>query len=157
MKIAPSRARPISSPGKRIHLRNKAKPVMKHAWMMVAALLASGTAMAQDPKPDVVVSSTDGSVQLPTGNAIEAGGNAGLDEGQTVQVTGTATITYPNGCQVTVSNQAYTINQASCVPSSAPVRGAMAAETKYVLMGLGAAAVIGVAAGGSDDDKPSSP
>src|SRR5688572_17957665 len=99
---------------------------MKHAWMMVSALLASGAAMAQDPKPDTVVSSTDGSVQLPTGNAIEAGSKVGLDEGQTVQITGTATITYPNGCQVTVSNQAYTINQASCVPSGTPVRGVYA-------------------------------
>ena len=124
---------------------------------MVAAILASGAAMAQDAKPDVVVSSTDGSVQLPTGNAIEAGSNAGLDEGQTVQVTGTATVTYPNGCQVTVTDQAYTVREGSCVPSSVPVRGEMSAETKYVLMGLGAAAVIGVAAGGGDDDKPSSP
>ena len=130
---------------------------MKHAWMVVAAILASGAAMAQDAKPDAIVSSTEGSVQLSTGNAIDVGSSAGVDEGQTVQVTGTATITYPNGCQVTVSNQAYTINQASCVPSGTPGRSAYAAETKYVLMGLGAAAVIGVAVGGSDDDEPSSP
>ena len=130
---------------------------MKHAWMVVAAVLASGMAMAQDPKPDVVVSATDGSVQLPTGNAIDVGSSAGVNEGQTVQINGTATITYPNGCQVTVSDQAYTINQASCVPSGTAVGGVYSEETKYVLMGLGAAAVIGVAVGGSGDDKPSSP
>ena len=131
---------------------------MKQAWIIAAALVLSGAASAQDAKPDAVVGSVEGSVQLPSGTVLANGGSAGVNEGQTIQVTGSAPVTYSNGCQATVQDSAYTINEPGCVPPGAIVGGVHQPVAAYVVAGLGvAAAVAASVAGGGSDDKPSSP
>jgi len=132
---------------------------MKQFVMGVTAsvlFLAAQTALAQAPNPQVLVRADSGTVTV-QGNAVAAKSSAGANAGDTVVVTdGQATVTYSNGCAVTVTSQ-YQIAAKAPVCTGVVAGGG---DGHLVAAGLGAIALIGAAVGGGGgggNDTPSSP
>ena len=128
------------------------------AILLAVTVLASGAAFAQDaPKPHALVHADAGSVVV--GNSeVAVDASAGANAGDTVNVAqGQATVTYDNGCSVTVTSSYVIEQQAPNCKGAVPLDS----DGKYVALGvLGAAVVIGGVAGGGGgdhDDTPSSP
>ncbi|MDB6164623.1 MAG: hypothetical protein JWL98_2055 [Xanthomonadaceae bacterium] len=120
--------------------------------------LAAQTASAQPANaqnPAILIHADEGSVTL-RGAVIPVGSSMGANPGDIVVVTGKATATYSNGCDVAIQGTYQ-------IPANAPTCSKAVAATgdgKYVAAGLGAVALIGAAVGGGgggSSDKPSSP
>lgn len=140
---------------------------MKTLFLGAAALLFSAGAFAQSPapvegNPGTLVHADSGAVTV-QGTPVADKNSTGANAGDVINVTdGKATVTFANGCSVEVSGS-YT------VPATAPVCAKTGAKLTtagtvsdgtMVAAGIGAAVVVGVAAGnsgGDDDDQPSSP
>ena len=138
---------------------------MKTIILGAAALLVSAGVLAQNPapvegNPAILVHADAGAVTV-QGAAVAEKNSAGAQAGDVIHVTdGQATITFANGCTVHVRNS-YT------VPATAPVchttgaslnTAGTVSDGTLVAAGVGAAVVVGVAAGNSGgDDQPSSP
>jgi hypothetical protein len=111
-------------------------------------------AMAGATNPAVIVHADSGLVQV-SGTTVPLADSTGAKVGDLITVTqGSAIVTYDNGCSVTVTGQ-YRI------PAVAPVCTGvfpMAHDGKFVAIGLGAIALVGIAAGsGGGGGKSSSP
>jgi hypothetical protein len=129
------------------------------AAILAAAVFASGAVLAQDaPKPHALVHADAGSVSV--GNtAVTVDSSAGANAGDTIVVAqGQATVTYDNGCSVTVSGS-YVIEKQA--PNCRGGTAALDSDGKYVAAGvLGALVLVGAVAGsggGDSNAQPSSP
>lgn len=135
---------------------------MKTILFAAAAMMLSASALAQDPStlgenPATLVRADSGAVTV-QGAKVTNESSTGAQTGDVVTVTdGQATLTFANGCSVTV-HDTYT------VPATAPLcRGAapVAAgrgDGALVAAGIGALVLVGVAVGGGGgSDRPSSP
>ena len=135
---------------------------MKRIVLAVVATAALGSAIAQSPsapEPAVSVRADAGVVQIDSGAAIALDNSAGADAGNTVTViNGKATLTYADGCIVSVVNT-HTITpvspcKAGLMPSTTiSVKG----DGLLVAGGLGALVLAGLAVGSAGSDRPSSP
>jgi len=130
---------------------------MKQLVMGLAAstLFFAATAQAQAPNPQVLVHADSGTVTV-QGNAVAAKSSAGANAGDTIVVTdGQATVTYSNGCAVTVTSQ-YQIAAKAPVCTGVVSGGG---DGHLVAAGLGAIVLVGAAVGGGGggSDTPSSP
>jgi len=123
--------------------------------LAVSSLFLAATAQAQAPGPQVLVRADSGTVTV-QGNAVAAKSSAGANAGDTIVVTGgQATVTYSNGCAVTVTSQYQ-------VAAKAPVCTGVVSgggDGHLVAAGLGAIVLVGAAVGGGGggSDNPSSP
>jgi hypothetical protein len=124
--------------------------------LAVSSLFFAAAAQAQAPNPQALVRADSGTVTV-QGNAVAAKSSAGANVGDTIVVTGgQATVTYSNGCAVTVTSEYQ-------VAAKAPVCTGVVAgggDGHLVAAGIGAIALIGVAVGGGGgggSDNPSSP
>ena len=122
-----------------------------------ALFFAAQPALAQAPNPQVLVHADSGTVTV-QGKAVAAKSSAGANAGDTIAVSGgQATVTYANGCAVTVTDQ-YQISATAPVCTGVVSGGG---DGHIVAAGLGAIALVGVAVGGGGggggDDTPSSP
>jgi len=136
---------------------------MKQVILGLAATLAIGSAAAA-PQPTTLVRA-NGAVQVQVSGVANVAGQTvaedssfGAKAGDIVNVTsGTATVTYANGCSVKIDNTtAYTISAKA--PNCHSPATTASSDTKYYMMAGGAALLLGAGAGGGGgDDKPSSP
>jgi len=126
-----------------------------------ALFLAAQPALAQDPSPKALVHADSGTVQV-QGNAVAANSSTGANVGDSVTVTeGQATVTYSNGCAVTVTSQYQIVETAPVCTAVLTPPG----DGHLVAAGLGAIALVGIAVGGGGGgndgggggDGPSSP
>lgn len=131
---------------------------MKAQVLAVAlAVFASGAAVAQDvPKPQILVHADAGNVQV-GGAAVTPDTSVGVNAGDTITVSqGQATVTYANGCSITVTGSYVA---AATAPACHGASVATASGGLKVAGALGALVLVGVAvgSGGGGDDRPSSP
>jgi hypothetical protein len=101
---------------------------------------------AQQPNPTSLVHADTGAVQL-HGTAVPAQQSMGANAGEVVDVTnGKATITFNNGCAVTVAGRRYTIPALApaCSIATVPAKG----DGKLVALGVAGAVAVGLAVGG---------
>jgi type 1 fimbria pilin len=124
--------------------------------LAVSSLFFAAAAQAQAPNPQALVRADSGTVTV-QGNAVAAKSSAGANAGDTIVVTGgQATVTYSNGCAVTVTSEYQ-------VAAKAPVCTGVVSgggDGHLVAAGIGAIALVGVAVGsggGGGSDNPSSP
>jgi hypothetical protein len=128
--------------------------------LLMAALPQS--AMAQAPAPAAAQVHADAGAVRVGKTSLRADTSMGANPGDMVMVAdGKATVTYANGCAVTVTGR-YRIPAVAPTCAPVPVAVASAGGTNMAAIGLGAAALVGLAAaagggGGGGSDNASSP
>ena len=136
---------------------------MKRIVFGLIVTVAMGSAIAQSPqapKPAALVRANAGVVQVEGGAAITLESSAGANIGDTVTIGegSKATLTYADGCVVSVVGSVQIAAVSPCKAGLAPgTRLGATSNRKLVAAGLGALALVGVVVGSGGDDKPSSP
>ena len=117
---------------------------------------AASAQQAPAPRPHALVHADAGSVEVGN-NPVAVDTSAGVDAGQTVNVQGQATITYDNGCSITVTGSYVIARQApDCHGGTRPIARNGGVVAAGVLGGLAVVAAV-AGGGGGGEDRPSSP